>query len=415
MDLPYLEWLVTAIVVLFPATALTIKGAINKCLYLLIFISMVCIALRCKPMGQTFSQVLRKYWPIHLAMAGTVLAIFLNQAFAGHIHWKTYDIPSRLAFFAPISWLLMLIPLRHLRNIQWGMVAGAFAMAIKIELASMGVPEPPMNIEFINRIPYGDIALLLGIFSFLAIGWSARKDRWEIVLKFSGGCAGVYTSYFSQARGGWVAIPVLAAIVLAFYDGMSVRRRWAVVALVFVLLGTVFGTSDVVQLRVAEAGSDISQYLSGKNVDTSIGIRFQLWRGSWILFAEHPWFGVGREHFAPDALAQLHERGIITAAATDFGHSHSEFFFNIATLGMFGLISFLAIYIVPGYYFLQAARAKDSELRVAGSMGVMLCVGYFVFGLTEAIFHTPVSCAFFSMNAAVFFAYIVQRKQILAA
>lgn len=413
--MPYLEWLVAATVVLFPATALTIKGAANKCLYLLVIISLVCIAFRCKPMGQSFSQVWKKYWPVHLAMSGTVLAIFLNQAFAGSFHWKTYDVPFRLAFFAPITWLLLLVPLPHLRKIQWGIAAGTFAMAIKIHLVTAALPEPPTNIVFINRIPYGDIALLLGIFSFLAIGWSERKVKWETVLNFLGGCAGVYTSYFSQTRGGWVAIPVLAAIVLAFYDGMSGKRRLAIVALVLVLLGAMFSASDVVQLRVAEAGADISQYMNGKNVDTSIGIRFQLWRGSWILFTEHPWFGVGREHFYPDALSQLHARNIITATATHFGHSHSEFFFNIATLGIFGLISFLAIYTVPGYYFLQAARAKDAELRIAGSMGVVLCVGYFVFGLTEAIFNTPVSCAFFSMNAAVFFAYIVKRKQMLLA
>lgn len=413
--MPYLEWLLTAIVVLFPATALTIKGAANKCLYLLVFISLVCIAFRCAPMGQTFSQALKKYWPLHLAMAATMLAIFLNQTFASSFSWNTYDIPSRLALFAPMTWLLLLVPLQHLRKIQWGMAAGAFAMAIKIQLATAALPEPPTNIAFINRIPYGDIALLLGIFSFLAIGWSERNDKWEIVLKFLGGCAGLYTSYFSQARGGWVAVPVLAAIVLAFYDGLPVRRRLIVFALVFVLLGTVFSVSEVVQLRVAEAGSDISEYMNGKNVDTSIGIRFQLWRGSWILFTEHPWIGVGREHFHPDALNQLHARNIITATATDFGHSHSEFFFNIATLGIFGLLSFLAIYTVPGYYFLQAARTKDKELRIAGSMGVALCVGYFVFGLTEAIFNTPVSCAFFSINAAVFFAYIVKRKQMLAA
>ena len=410
----YLQWLITASLVLFPVVALPVKGGANKCIYLLLLISLICIVLRCKPMGQTFSQVLKKYWPIHLSMAGTVVAILITQILSGRFNGNVYDIPSRLAFFAPIMWLLLLLPLEHLKKIQWGMVAGALVAAIKIHFAAEGLPAPPMNIDFINRIPYGDITLLLGVFSLLSIGWSERTEKWAIALKAAGGCAGLYTVYFSQARGGWIAIPVFAVVGLAIYGDVFSRRRLAVFALAVALLGAAFSFSDIVRFRIEEADSDIGQYLDGANADTSIGLRFQLWRGSWVLFKEHPLTGVGRDRFAPEALNELHERGIISAAATGFGHSHSEFFYNIAVLGIFGLISFFAIYIVPGYYFYRAACEPDKELKAAGGMGLALCLGYFIFGLTEAIFHTPIACAFYSICAAAFMAYIVKRRHILA-
>jgi O-antigen ligase len=413
-DLLYLDWLVAASLVLFPVLALTVKGGANTCLYLLVLASLISIVFRRKSIGQTFFQVLKKYWYVHLSMAGTVLAILINQAFTGGFIVRTYDVPSRLAFFALVAWVLLLLPVRHLKQIQWGIVAGAIIAAIKAHTIIAAQGPLVGNIGFLNRIPYGDMSLLFGVFSLLSIGWNERKEKWAIALKVAGGCAGLYAAYLCQARGGWIAVPVFAAIALALIGGLQVRHKLTVFGLVLVLLGAIYSSSSLVQRRVYEATTDIVQYTSGENLDTSIGIRFQHWRGSWILFKENPFFGVGREHFHPEALADLRSRNIITAAATNFGHSHSEFLFNIATLGIFGLISFLAISLVPGYYFFQAARNPDKFIETAGSMGLALCLGYFVFGLTEHIFDTPISCAFFSLNAAVFFALIVKRQQALA-
>ncbi len=51
--------------------------------------------------------------------------------------------------------------------------------------------------------------------------------------------------------------------------------------------------ATLVKERIDVARTDIQQYMSGTNADTSIGFRFQLWQGSVVIFREHPIFGVG--------------------------------------------------------------------------------------------------------------------------
>jgi O-antigen ligase len=414
-DLLYLNWLVTASVVLLPVLALTVKGGANTCLYLLVLASLIGIVFRFKSMGQTFSEVLKKYWFVHLSMAATVLAILAHQLGTGSFMLKSYDISSRLAYFALIASALLLLPYGYLKQVQWGMVAGGMAVAIKAHMIFVLQGPNASDMGFLNRIPYGNMSLLLGIFSFLSIGWSERKDKLEIALKIMGGCAGLYAAYLCQARGGWVAIPIFACIGLVLLRGLRVRNKLAVFGLLLALLGTIYTSSSLVHRRVQQAAAEIALYSSGQNLDTSVGIRFQHWRGTWVLFKEHPFFGIGREEFYPNALRDLYSRNIITKTASQFVHPHNEFLFHMATFGIFGMIAYWALHLVPAYFFLQAAREPDRETRIAGSMGLALFVGFFIFGLTEVIFFTPVANAFFSVSAAAFFACVVKRKQTLAS
>jgi O-antigen ligase len=337
-----------------------------------------------------------------------------NQLSTSIFLLKTYDTPSRLAFFFPIAWLFLQLPAKALKAIQWGVVIAAIGTAVKITMAGLGQPDMPSIIGFMNRIPYGDTSLLLGILSLLSIGWNKRSDRFIIFLKIIGGVAGLFASYLSETRGGWVALPVLVILIFSVLSSAKIHHKLLMFAMVLVLMVSAYNFNKIVHDRVLAAASDITNYVDGDNVNTSVGVRFQLWRGSWVLFKEHPIFGVGREEFYPHALQELAKRKVITQQATGYGHSHNEFFYNMATLGTLGLIATLAIFLVPGYFFLQAMRHPDQEIKTAGSMGLALCLGFLVFGLTEAIFFVPAICAFFSMSVAVFFAFVIKRKESLA-
>ncbi|MGB7195756.1 MAG: O-antigen ligase family protein [Collimonas pratensis] len=411
----YLKFVILFIVMCFPVLTMTVKGGANTCIYSLLLLSLVYFVFQHKQDAFSFSYLLRKYWPMHLAMAGMIFAILVNQISTSDFFLKTYDTSSRLAFFLPITWLLLQISASDLKLFQWGLVAGAVGSAIKIEWIGLNQSSMPGIIDFMNRIPYGDVSLMLGILSLLSIGWNRRGDKFSVAIKVIGGISGIYASYLSEARGGWIALPILAFVILSMLNKTKLNHRFAIFAIALILMVSTYSFNKIIQDRVHAAASDITKYVDGENQDTSVGIRFQLWRGSWVLFKEHPVFGVGREEFYPDALQDLAKRHVITQQATDFGHSHNEFFYNMATLGIFGLLAILAIFFVPGYYFLQATRHSDRDIKTAGRMGLTLCLGFLIFGLTEAIFFMPAICAFFSMSVAVCFAFVVKRKEALAS
>lgn len=409
----YLKWVAIAALVPCPAILLTLPRGGNAGFYLLLLCSLIGIASRFKPMGKSFLQAAREYWPLNLAMAGLVCAIFLNHLSTGNFVIKTYDMPSRLALFALLFWILLLLSDKELKSIQWGLIAGAMVGAVALYIGTFAGAQRPDAILSTPLIPFGAMTFLMGILAVFSIGWNAPGEKMLIALKLLAGCAGVYASYVSQTRGSWIAAPVLIVIGFSALKKIRLRHQLTALALAIVLLSSLYAFSSMVQTRVSAAQLDIRHYIDGDNLDTSIGIRFQLWKGAWLLFKENPFFGVGPERFT-DALQSLASRHVITPKAATVHHAHNEILFNMATLGIFGMLAILMLYFVPVFYFGREMRNSDREVRTVASMGLALSLGFFVFGLTEVMFfYWTVSYAFYSVLLAAFFAHLVRRKAVL--
>src|ERR1035437_2753073 len=413
VDLHYLKWVEIAALVLCPVILLTLPRGGSAGFYLLLLCSLIGIACRFKPMGKSFLQVAREYWPINLAMAGMVCAIFFNHLSTGHFVIKTYDAPSRLALFALLFWILLLLSDKELKSIQWGLIAGTIvgSVALCIEtsegaLRPLAILSTPINL-------FGNIVFLMGILTLFSIGWNRSNEKAFIALKLLAGGAGFYASYLSQTRGNWIVVPLFIVIGFSAHKKIRIRHQFTVLALAIVLFGSLYAFSSMVQTRVSAAQLDISHYINGDNLDTSIGIRFQLWKGAWLLFKENPFFGVGPERFT-DALQALASRHVITPTAATFPHAHNDILFNMATLGIFGMLAILMLYFVPAFYFGREMRNSDSEVRTVASMGLALSLGFFFFGLTDLMFFSwTVSYTFYGVLLAAFFAHLVRRKAVL--
>jgi O-antigen ligase len=191
------------------------------------------------------------------------------------------------------------------------------------------------------------------------------------------------------------------------------RHRFAIFVAALVLLSSTYALSSAIYKRINEVVTDVSQYLDDTNRDTSSGIRIQLWRGSWLLWKDNKIFGIGREQF-PRALKQLAAEKKISAAAATHPHSHSELLFHMATLGIPGLLAILSLYLVPGFYFFREISHPNQEIRTVSAMGLVLVLGFFIFGLSDVMFFWTVSHTFYVILLAVLFAHLVKGKALLA-
>lgn len=412
MNLSYYKWPVFIAILLFPALSLALHNAGNVCLFLLLMFSIIAAAFRYKPMQISFGKLLKDYWQLHLAMVSLVIAVFLNQFSTGQFAVKYYDTAFRIALFTPVLWIILAVPLNYLKKIQWAFIVGVFAALAKAYLLTDGGMIRPFNMGFLATIPFSGIALLFGAIAIVSIGWTEHSAKLVIGLKILAGLAGVYVTILSQTRGSWIAIPVFITGIFVFAKNVRLRYRVTVLVLVLIFLVAAGTFSGVVQSRLADAKSDIALYVDRENADTSLGVRLQLWRASWELFKANPAFGVGRENFN-DGLEALSARTIISPTATSFSHSHNEILFNMAILGTFGLLGILSIYFVPAYYFVRELGHPDRELRTAAAMGLTVCLGFFIFGLTDMMFFWNVAGGIYSMSVATFFACVIKRKEEL--
>ena len=398
---------------LFPVVFFSTPKGGSISFYVLVLCSLIGMACGLKPMGKSFLAFLRTCWPLHLAMSGLVLAVLAHQLWQGDFSSRPFDMPSRLACFSLLFWVL-LVPGKKLKHIQWSLALGALFCAITLHIETAGGSERPLFLFGVPLIPFGNIAMMMGILALFSIGWNDHREKAAIAFKLLAGGAALYGSYLSQTRGGWLALPLFVVIAFAVFQHLSPRRKLVLVLLPLALICSAYFFSDTVQRRVAEAGRDIDQYFSGQNKNTSVGLRLQLWEGAWVLFKENPMSGIGREQY-PAAAQQLMQRQVITPDAALQPHSHSDLLFHMVTLGIFGLLAMLSLYLVPAFYFLRDIRHMDRETRTIAGMGLVLSLGFFVFGLTDVMFYWRVSYTFYAMLLAVLCACLVKRKALLAS
>lgn len=411
-----LHWPVFAVLMSTVTCLLIVRRAGNLGFYALLLLAIIIAVCRIRPTGRSFYGLLKEYWPLHLAMAGMVLAIFINQLVLGNFVIKTYDYPSRMAFFVVLLWVALLLPYRLMKHLQWAYVAGTLLAAAYMYVTTMGGTLRG-HVYFMPIIEFAQMTQLLGFFALLSINYEVRNPVWRRVgigLKLLAGAAGIYAAYLSQTRGAWLGLPVFILITIAVLGRhISIRKQLATAVAVLILTASLFASSTLVRQRIDAAQQDIAQYYLKDNPVTSVGVRLQLWAGSWLLFVEHPLVGVGREGFSA-ALGGLEKRGLLVREASTQPHSHNEILYNMMTLGSFGLLGILCLYLVPGFYFLREFSHADREIRATAGMGLILCSGFLIQGLTDVMFMWGACDNFYAIFAAILFAFIIKRKTMLS-
>lgn len=251
---------------------------------------------------------------------------------------------------------------------------------------------------YTHVIQFGNLSMLMGIFCFAGLGWALAQPRfryaWCSFLVVGGGM-GMLGSLLSGSRGGWIGLPVMAFVLYKAYGKSStISLKLAMLGSIVLISIAAYSIPQVgVQERLHAAFDDISQYHSGVNRDTSLGLRFEMWRGAGQLIAERPLLGWGQTGYSA-AMEALGEQGEITILASQFDHAHNEYIDALAKRGVVGLTVLLALYFVPLRLFASGLKHQNLETRALAVAGTLLAVGYIDFGLSQA---------FLSHNSGVMF------------
>ena len=224
----------------------------------------------------------------------------------------------------------------------------------------------------------------------------------QYFLKFGSFVVGLYSAIKADERGIWIAIPVLGAL-WAYYRS-SPKQRVALAGLGCVLALAAYLLIPTVPARIATTQIEIHKALNG-DFESSIGKRLQIWNAAVEVFREHPIVGVGPEGVSRE-LRDLGDRGWFTSGGLRAGVSqiHNEILANSMRLGVFGLFSILAIYFVPFWLFMKAARSTQRVTNTAGLMGILFVAAYFIFGLTVETFNLKMFASFYAVTVATMLA-----------
>jgi O-antigen ligase len=395
---------------LFFLLALVIGKIANPSYYLLAVMGIAYAigAIRKREIG--ILHVWLEYRWVHISALGMVLAILVHEIAENNIRARSYDVPSHVALLGLLTLGGLSMSTRQIKHLRWAFLIGPVIAMLTLASATSGGAVRLQPVDFISIIAFSQLTLLLSIFAVFSIIWIDRKNVLTIILHGLTSLVGLYSIYISQTRGAWIAVPVFVVLLCIVFSKNTYSVKAILRAsILIILLAGAFSTTSIVRKRVHEAADDVHQYVTGKNQDTSVGTRFQLWKVSWLMFAENPVFGVGGDKFVDTLMANA-ARGIITNDATKYPHSHNEVLFSMATYGIFGLIGILATYFIPLYYFLRDMRHTDREVVAAAAMGVAVCLGYFIFGLVDVMFMWRICDTFYAMSIAFCLSFIIRKK-----
>ena len=154
-----LQCLALIILMTSASLLLIVKRVGDISFYALLLVALIAAICRIRPAGMAFTELLRKYWPIHLAMAGQLIAVLINQAVNHDFYSRVFDLPSRMALFPVLLWAALLVPYKGLRYVRWAFVSGSVFATIKMGIITdWGAVR--VFAEFLSIIAFAEMAML---------------------------------------------------------------------------------------------------------------------------------------------------------------------------------------------------------------------------------------------------------------
>lgn len=405
---PWLAWAFTLVLGLTPVLLMSTTDGGSAGYYLLILLSFIVLAtVRSAPVPGRWCNNRREYQWMVAAMA--VMLVGVLTSLLVHGLWKGSEVEKAVRF-ASVGLILaaaLRIPRAVLAHAVFGLLLGIWYAVINLGWLVLSTGERPATTQF-NTVTYGDLTLLFSVLAFTLMGVRiTRFRRTELIFKLVTGIAGVAGFVATQTRGGLLAIPFFLLVGLLIQGRRMSRLKVLAAVVLLGSAGLIVAGDATMRERIGRGVSEFDQCQVAHLADTSVCIRMQLWRAAGHMIQSEPVFGVGGGDRFREELSQLATEGQVTQmVARDFGETHNDLLYFLATYGVLGGVGLLLLYFAPGWVFAQRLRLSmtDATTRRLAGAGLMICVGYVVFGLTEMMFRDMRSASFYATWMALFLA-----------
>ena len=406
---------------IFPVFLLVIKGWVGGVLILALVLSLMILGKNYRNGIPLVPETDLRPWffALVLTLGSPVLGVFLGQLFRMDFSWANYDSPARFAVCIPV-----MLAIAQCRFDISRLIKLAVPCAVVVTLVSVLFVQnnnqhiwghDRITTYFVDPLTFGSMSLVLGILSLISVNLLG-KDSWVGVgLKISIFLMAIYLSISSGSRTGWFALPVAAFLSLLLLPRKNniLLTVSGLVAAIFVLLA-IYNFSLSVQQRVDLGIHELISYQwYGSNPHTSVGARISFVRIAFYLFLKNPLGGWGDHGFhsqldAPElSLFALPETRYFVLSAG----FHNELFTNMVRSGIWGLISSLALFLVPLVFFVSRVSSKLKVVRGLAFYGLCFMTCVFIIGMSTEVFNLKFTASFYALMLVCICGAILAAEQ----
>jgi len=254
----------------------------------------------------------------------------------------------------------------------------------------------------------------------------SNRQAWKSLLLAIGLCLPlVFVLYLSQSRGAWFAIGIATLFIIA----LSIRRRKVLLIGGLVLIIGVAALILVFHTRIAEF--IIGGHTNAAGVST-VTKRLYLWQSALNMISGSPWLGYGLDNWlchyslnsvcSTPASTHIYHYWIlndpVTGAPTGLrdepglSHPHNIFLHVWVSIGIFGLLAFVALLVLFFWLFARILSHLRSVKVDGGSQlqWMALAVGS---AMLAALVQGMVDSAFLEQDLAFCFWMLVTALMVL--
>ncbi len=176
----------------------------------------------------------------------------------------------------------------------------------------------------------------------------------------------------SESRGVWIALVAACTATLFLYDR---KKTLIFLTAMMTVMTIIFFFNNTLRQRAISTITTIY----AEDEKGSAGNRFELWKGSLLIFKERPLLGAGTGNFESNIIRLVQEKKL--KKTPTMVHAHNIFLQALATRGIIGLALTVGL-------FIAVIKWGMKEIKRHGGIGgytIILClVLTIVGGLTEA-------------------------------
>ena len=407
----------------FPLFSLIVKGWVSGTLFFSALIAAVLLILplfKHPPKCLTAQSTIFTADPIGrlctvfvIAFTLPLLSVALGQLLQGNWNAARFDAPSRylcaLVVFMAITRYRTAVP----RVLELSIPAATIVTLVLIPYvpATHWSISTRLSNHFIDPLIFGQVALALGVISFLLIH-SSEKRLWYITLfQLTGGVIGLYLSLRSGSRTGWLAIPLIVLLWVIYCSPFSCwKTALFAVGITSLVMISFYFASSTVKDRVGDTYSNLSSYQwNAVNAETSIGDRINWIRIGWHFFSIRPLHGWGDQglssHINDEAItvyaSKASRDGVLIAGF------HNDYVANTVRYGIGGFVATVSIFLLPLLFFAYCLRYKKVESYAMAGIGYILIQS--VSSLSYHVLDFKFMASFYALMIAVLLGVIVNK------
>jgi len=241
--------------------------------------------------------------------------------------------------------------------------------------------------------------------SFLLFSRQGRVPRSRIFL-YCSVALGLLCILLSLSRTAWFGIALTAAI-MTFLMNKNKRIFFITVTITAAVGVATYFFLPLVHERIDLIAKDITLFLAGKT-ETSLGMRFLMWKAAIMMFLSNPLVGVGTGGYGPTMAAYV-AAGQFPEFLLQFNQPHNMYLFALATNGLVGLAALLYVFFRIVAVALPRLQGNEGE-RLFSFLAVAAAVHFLIAGFMDSFFNIQIL-----RNTFVFLVAVCVRNSAASA